>query len=86
MATVLAIFVVGLMVLAAIYLRQDRMLYFPAPAMVAGVVGAGLQAWPSAQVFRGLVAEPAGPVCRGGRLRNQGRHPCLGDPERTRDL
>ena len=62
MATVLAILVVGLMVLAAIYLRQDRMLYFPAPATVAGVAGAGLQAWPSAQDFRGLVAEPAGAV------------------------
>ena len=62
MATMLAIVVVGLMVLAAIYLRQDRLLYFPAPATVAGVAGAGLQAWPSAQDFRGLVAEPAGPV------------------------
>ena len=61
-ATVLALLVVGLMVLAAIYVRQDRMLYFPAPGTVAGVGGAGLQAWPSAQDFRGLVAEPAGAV------------------------
>ena len=27
-----------------IYLRQDRMLYFPARATVGGVAGAGLQA------------------------------------------
>lgn len=62
MATVLAILVVGLLFLAAIYLRQDRMLYFPAPATVAGVTTGELQPWPSAQDFRGLVAEPAGTV------------------------
>ncbi len=62
MPTLLALFVVGLLALAAIYLRQDRMLYFPAPATVAGVATAGLQPWPSAQDFRGLVAEPAGAV------------------------
>jgi uncharacterized protein len=62
MATLLGIVVVGLMVLAAIYVRQDRLLYFPMPATVADVTGGGLRAWPSAQDFRGLVAEPAGAV------------------------
>ena len=78
MATMLAIVVVGLMVLAAIYLRQDRMLYFPAPATVAGVAGAGLQAWPSAQDFRGLVAEPAGTV-RGTAIVFHGNAGHVGD-------
>jgi pimeloyl-ACP methyl ester carboxylesterase len=62
MSTLLAIVVVGLMLLAVVFLRQDRMLYFPARATVAAVAGGGLQAWPSVQDFRGLVAEPAGPV------------------------
>jgi len=62
MATLLGIVLVVLMVLAAIYVRQDRLLYFPTPATVADVTGAGLRAWPSAQDFRGLVAEPVGAV------------------------
>lgn len=62
MATVLAIIFVWLVFLAAIYLRQDRMLYFPARATVDDVARAGLRAWPSSQDFRGLVAEPAGAV------------------------
>ncbi len=68
------------MVLAAIYLHQDRMLYFPAPApaTVAGVAGAGLQAWPSAQDFRGLVAEPAGAV-RGTAIVFHGNAGHVGD-------
>jgi len=78
MATVLAILVVGLMVLAAIYLRQDRMLYFPAPATVAGVITGELQAWPSAQDFRGLVADPAGPV-RGTAIVFHGNAGHVGD-------
>jgi len=78
MATVLAILVVGLMVLAAIYVRQDRMLYFPAPATVAGVATGGLQAWPSAQDFRGLVAEPAGPA-RGTAIVFHGNAGHVGD-------
>lgn len=62
MAPVLWIAVACLIFLAAIYLLQQRMLYFPAAATVEQVVGAGLRAWPSAQDFRGLVAEPAGAV------------------------
>jgi pimeloyl-ACP methyl ester carboxylesterase len=78
MATALALLVVGLMVLAAIFLRQDRMLYFPAPATVAGVAGADLQPWPSAQDFRGLVAEPAGAV-RGTAIVFHGNAGHVGD-------
>ena len=78
MATVLAILVVGVMVLAAIYLRQDRMLYFPAPTTVASVATAGLRAWPSAQDFRGLVAEPVGTV-RGTAIVFHGNAGHVGD-------
>src|SRR5204862_5680871 len=48
--------------LAAIFVWQDRLLYFPQRAAVEQVVGSGLQAWPSVSAFRGLVAEPAGKV------------------------
>lgn len=41
---------------------QDRLLYFPDQATVAELSGGGLHAWPSAEDFRGLVAEPAGAV------------------------
>ena len=78
MTTLLAIAVVGLLFLAVIFLRQDRMLYFPAPATVAGMAGAGLQAWPSAQDFRGLVAEPAGAV-RGTAIVFHGNAGHVGD-------
>lgn len=45
--------------LGAIWLGQDKLLYFPAPATVESLASGGLRAWPSAQAFRGLVAEPA---------------------------
>jgi pimeloyl-ACP methyl ester carboxylesterase len=60
MATVLAIALALLLLLAAIFLAQDRLLYFPAKVPVERIAGDGLRAWPSAQDFRGLVAEPAG--------------------------
>jgi alpha-beta hydrolase superfamily lysophospholipase len=50
--------------LAGVAMFQDRLLYFPAKAAVAEMVSGGLGAWPSAEDFRGLVAEPAG-VARG---------------------
>lgn len=62
MATVLAIAVACLMVLAAIFLSQERLLYFPERTSVERIAGGGLRAWPSTQDFRGLVAEPAGTV------------------------
>jgi uncharacterized protein len=60
MRTVLAIAVACLLLLAALYLGQDRLLYFPARISVERITDDGLRAWPSAQDFRGLVAEPAG--------------------------
>lgn len=41
---------------------QDRLLYFPARASQSAIVTPRLAAWPSAQDFRGLVAEPAAPA------------------------
>jgi pimeloyl-ACP methyl ester carboxylesterase len=41
---------------------QNHLLYFPAKAAVEEMVSEGLRAWPTAKEFRGLVAEPAGPV------------------------
>lgn len=46
--------------LAGITMFQNRLLYFPAPATVAEMAVGGLAAWPSAQDFRGLMAQPAG--------------------------
>jgi pimeloyl-ACP methyl ester carboxylesterase len=61
-AIVLSLFAVGTSVLAVPAWLQDRLLYHPARAPVADMVSAGLAAWPSANDFRGLVAEPIGPV------------------------
>jgi hypothetical protein len=37
---------------------QDQLLYFPERATVAELAVGGLRAWPSAQEFRGLLAQP----------------------------
>ena len=47
MATVLAIAVACLMPLAAIFLAQDRLLYFPERTSVERIAGDRLRAWPS---------------------------------------
>jgi pimeloyl-ACP methyl ester carboxylesterase len=60
--TALWIAATGLGFLVLVYVFQDRLLYFPQRATVEEVAGAGLRPWPSAQDFRGLVAEPAGAV------------------------
>jgi pimeloyl-ACP methyl ester carboxylesterase len=62
MKALVSIAAVGLLSLAAIFLWQDRLLYFPAQTTLERVADGGLRAWPSAQVFRGLVAEPVGAV------------------------
>jgi pimeloyl-ACP methyl ester carboxylesterase len=41
-------------------LLQDRLLYFPQRATLAELAQGGLEAWPSAQDFRGLFAQPEG--------------------------
>jgi len=64
MGTVLGIAVAYLFVLAAIFLWQDRLLYYPARTTVQSLTTDRLEAWPSALDFRGLLAEPAG-VARG---------------------
>lgn len=51
-----------LILLAGIFMFQDRLLYFPSKAALADVVSPTLRAWPSPQDFRGLVAQPAGPA------------------------
>ncbi len=62
MATLLWFVIACLAALAAIFLLQDRLLYMPAKAGVEQMASRELRAWPPAQDFRGLVAEPAGPV------------------------
>lgn len=59
MGTVLSIVVACLALPAAMYLLQDRLIYFPEPATLEQLSGDGLRAWPSPRDFRGLVAEPA---------------------------
>ena len=46
--------------LAAVYLLQDKLLYFPARASIDAMSADTLRPWPAADDFRGLVAEPAG--------------------------
>ena len=61
MTILVSIAVPVLLFLGAALIWQDRLLYFPQQASVEQVVAdSGLRAWPSAQDFRGLVAEPAG--------------------------
>lgn len=62
MATLFWIALPVLVFLAALLLWQDRLLYLPARTPVDQLARGGLKAWPSAQGFRGLVAEPAGTV------------------------
>jgi fermentation-respiration switch protein FrsA (DUF1100 family) len=52
--------VASVVALGGPYLLQDRLLYFPQRATVAEVAQGGLAAWPSADEFRGLVAQPRG--------------------------
>lgn len=52
----------GLIALGGINLLQNRLLYFPARAAVSELSAGGLQAWPAADDFRGLVAMPTGAV------------------------
>jgi pimeloyl-ACP methyl ester carboxylesterase len=62
MAAVIGVVVAALALLGAVFVWQDRLLYFPSAATVEQIGNAALRPWPSAQDFRGLVAEPAGEV------------------------
>ena len=53
---------VALLLLVAIALMQDRLLYFPTQLALADTAVGRMQPWPSAQEFRGFLAEPAGPA------------------------
>jgi len=48
--------------LGALTMLQDHLLYFPARASVAEMGRTGLSPWPAPDDFRGLLAEPAGAV------------------------
>jgi len=63
-AAALALVLAGLVVFAGPALMQDRLLYYPARVSVEQAAAGGLQPWPDAQDFRGLLA-PAARAPRG---------------------
>jgi pimeloyl-ACP methyl ester carboxylesterase len=63
-AAALALVLAGLAVFAGPALMQDRLLYYPARVSVEQASAGGLQPWPDAQQFRGLLA-PAADTPRG---------------------
>jgi pimeloyl-ACP methyl ester carboxylesterase len=58
----LSLAIAGVLVLAAMFFLQDRLLYFPARASVEAMTSGGLKPWPTPEDFRGLLAEPEGDV------------------------
>ena len=52
--------VARLILFGGVAILQDRFIYFPEKAATEDVVSGGLRPWPTPEVFRGLVAEPAG--------------------------
>lgn len=54
--------VLALLCVPGVLAFQDRLLYFPERCSVGDLLTGGLQAWPDARDFRGLLAEPAGPA------------------------
>jgi hypothetical protein len=58
----LGVSVFFLAIFAAITMLQDQLLYFPQKASIAEVTSPSLRPWPSAENFRGLLAEPGGTV------------------------
>ena len=61
MTPLLAIGAAVLAFLAAVFFLQNRLLYFPSSATIEGIAVEGLQPWPDAAAFRGLLAEPRRP-------------------------
>lgn len=61
-AMMLRLTLAGLILLAGLAMLQNHLLYFPDKVAAEEMVSAGLRAWPAPDEFRGLVAEPAGPV------------------------
>jgi pimeloyl-ACP methyl ester carboxylesterase len=60
LSAILTIAVAYAALLLLLALSQTRLLYLPMRAGVAQLQTASLRAWPSAEAFRGLVAEPRG--------------------------
>ncbi len=56
MTPLLAIGAAVLAFLAAVFFLQNRLLYFPSSATIEGIAVEGLQPWPDAAAFRGLLA------------------------------
>jgi hypothetical protein len=56
----LSIAAILLLLVAALYAFQDRLLYYPSRATPEALAGDGLAAWPSPEDFRGLLHAPAG--------------------------
>lgn len=54
--------IAGLIFSMGIAMSPDNLLYFPDKATVEELASGELRAWPGAADFRGLVAEPVGPV------------------------
>lgn len=50
----------GLLLFAGVAMFQNHLLYFPDKAPLQAMLSGDLRAWPSAEAFRGLVAEPPG--------------------------
>ena len=48
------------LLLGALTMLQDHLLYFPAKASVAEMSRGGLSPWPAPEDFRGLIAQPSG--------------------------
>lgn len=57
-----SLLLVAVLAFAGPALMQDRLLYFPARVSVEQASAEGLQPWPSAHDFRGLLAPPSAPL------------------------
>jgi len=55
-----ALAIIGATAFAPFPMLQDSLLYFPQQVPLAAMTSPGLAAWPGAEDFHGLVAEPAG--------------------------
>ena len=60
--SLLLLAIAGVIFSMGIAMSQDNLLYFPDKASVEELASGELHAWPGAADFRGLIAEPGGPV------------------------
>ena len=67
-AAALGLVLAGALLLGGPALMQDRLLYFPAKVSVAQASAGGLQPWPSAMDFRGLLAPAAAYASSSSRM------------------